>query len=379
MSKSQTSLSSAKEQSSRLLSLDALRGFDMFWIIGGEGIIHGLAKLTGWSLAIWASSQLEHVEWNGFVFYDMIFPLFLFIAGVAMPFSLTKRIEQGVDKQKLMRYVIRRGLILVVFGYIYNNGLFLQEYSEIRFASVLGRIGLAYMFACLIVINTGLRGQIIWFGGILLGYWAALMLIPVPGYGAGQLTLEGNLVGYIDRLLLPGRLYFKVLDPEGLFSTFPAISTALLGGFAGYLLRNEFPAITKKRKGFLLAGAGIACLILGGVWGLVFPINKNLWTSSFVLYAGGWSLLLLSLFYLIIDVWSKQKWPFFFIVIGSNSILIYMCQKVFDFGHTTDYLFKGLLHPLSDDAQTVLWWIGYILIEWVFLHFLYRKRIFLKV
>ena len=142
------------------MSLDALRGFDMFWIVGGEGIVHSLADLTGWAVAIWASTQLVHVEWDGFVFYDMIFPLFLFIAGVAMPFSLTRRVERGEDKKNVMLHVVRRGLILVVLGIIYNNGLFRVSFAETRFASVLGRIGLAYMFAGLIVVNTKLRGQV---------------------------------------------------------------------------------------------------------------------------------------------------------------------------------------------------------------------------
>jgi len=351
----------------------------MFWIIGGEGIFHALAALTGWPIAVWASHQLEHVAWNGFVFYDMIFPLFLFIAGVAMPFSLGKRMERGEDKGKLMRHVVRRGLILVVLGIIYNNGLFRVPFEEMRFPSVLGRIGLAYMFAGLIFLNTRLRGQVLWFTGLLLGYWAAMMLIPVPGFGAGYLTMEGSLAGYIDRLLVPGRLYLGVHDPEGLFSTIPAISTALLGGFAGYLLRHEFAGVTMARKALYLAGAGLSCLALGLTWDLVFPINKNLWTSSFTLFAGGWSLLLLALFYLIIDVWEWKKWAFFFVVIGMNSITIYMAGSLIDFGYTTDFFLKGLLQPINPALAEIFWWIGFILVEWAFLYFLYRKKLFLRV
>ncbi len=361
------------------MSLDALRGFDMFWIVGGEGVAHSLADLTGWTLAIWASTQLRHVEWDGFVFYDMIFPLFLFIAGVAMPFSLTRRAEQGVDKKKLMLHVVRRGLILVVLGVIYNNGLFQKSFAETRFPSVLGRIGLAYMLAGLIVLNTKLRAQVIWFVALLVGYWAAMMLIPVPGFGAGQLTVDANLAGYIDRMVLPGKLYLGVHDPEGLFSTIPAISTALLGVFAGTLLRRDLPGVTCERKALLLAGAGVAGLVLGYLWGFAFPINKNLWSSSFVLFAGGWSLLLLALFYVVIDVWGYTKWAFFFVVIGMNSILIYMAGGFIDFAYTTDALFKGLLSPLDGPAQRMLWWIGFILVEWAFLYYLYRKKIFLRI
>lgn len=366
-------------ESRRLLSLDALRGFDMFWIIGGEGIAHSLAELTGWSLAIWASGQLHHVEWDGFVFYDMIFPLFLFIAGVAMPFSLTRRSEQGEDRRKLMLHVVRRGLILVVLGVVYNNGLFQTSIAETRFPSVLGRIGLAYMFAALIVLNTRLRGQVLWFLGLLLGYWAAMKLIPVPGFGAGQLTVDGSLAGYVDRLLVPGRLYLGVHDPEGLLATIPAISTALLGVFAGTLLRRDVPGISRQNKAFLLAGAGVACLVLGTLWGFAFPINKNLWSSSFVLFAGGWSLLLLALFYLVIDVWGHTRWAFFFIVIGMNSILIYMAGLLIDFAYTTDFFFNGLLSSFDGYGGRMIWWIGFVMVEWAFLYFLYRKRIFLRI
>ena len=351
----------------------------MFWIVGGEGIVHSLADLTGWAVAIWASTQLVHVEWDGFVFYDMIFPLFLFIAGVAMPFSLTRRVERGEDKKKLMLHVVRRGLILVVLGIIYNNGLFRVSFAETRFASVLGRIGLAYMFAGLIVVNTKLRGQVMWFVGLLVGYWAAMKLVPVPGFGAGQLTLDGSLAGYVDRMLLPGRLYLGVHDPEGLLSTIPAISTALLGVFAGTLLRRDLPGVTRQRKALLLAGAGVAGLVLGYLWGFAFPINKNLWSSSFVLFAGGWSLLLLALFYLVVDVWGYTRWAFFFVVIGMNSILIYMAGGFIDIAYTTNFIFGGLLSSFGEPAQRVLWWIGFVLVEWAFLYFLYRKKTFLRI
>jgi predicted acyltransferase len=363
----------------RLVSLDALRGFDMFWIVGGEGIIHALAELTGWSLAIWASHELEHVAWNGFVFYDMIFPLFLFIAGVAMPFSLTRRLERGDDRRQLTIHVIQRGLILVVLGFIYNNGLFRVPLEDMRFPSVLGRIGLAYMFCGLIVLNAKLRARIAWFFGLLIGYWAAMKLIPVPGFGAGQLTVDGSLAAYIDRLLIPGKLYLGVHDPEGLLSTIPAISTALLGTFAGYFLRHEFPGTDGLRKALILAGTGLLCLLAGWVWGFVFPINKNLWTSSFVLFAGGWSLLLLALFYLVIDVWGKRKWAFFFVVIGMNSILVYMAGSIIDFAYTSDFFLLGIIQPLSESAREMVSWIGYVAVEWGFLYFLFRKKIFLKI
>jgi predicted acyltransferase len=170
-----------------------------------------------------------------------------------------------------------------------------------------------------------------------------------------------------------------VHDPEGLLSTIPAISTALLGVFAGTLLRRDLAGITREKKASLLAGAGLACLALGYVWGFAFPINKNLWSSSFVLFAGGWSLLLLALFYLVIDVWGYTRWAFFFVVIGMNSILIYMAGLVIDFAYTTDFFLKGALLPLDGPGGRLIWWIGFVLIEWAFLYFLYRKRVFLRI
>ena len=368
----------ASTSSSRLHALDALRGFDMFWIIGGDSWLHALAELTGWSIAIWGAMQMEHMAWDGFRFYDMIFPLFLFIAGVAMPFSLTRRLERGDNKRKLMGHVIRRGLILVVLGIIFNNGLFHQyAWDEMRYPSVLGRIGLAYLFAGLIVLNTQWRSQGYWFVGLLLGYWAAMMWIPVPGHGAGQLTVEGNLAAYLDRLLLPGRLYLDVHDPEGLFATIPAISTALMGALTGNMLRSD--TLNPNRKILLMVGAGVVFLLLGWLWNLNFPVNKNLWSSSFVLVAGGWSLILLALFYTLIDVWGWKKWAFFFVVIGLNSITIYMANGLIQFRHIHEFFDKGLLQLLSEPARAILWWTGFILIEWAILYFLYRKKIFLRV
>jgi predicted acyltransferase len=235
------------------------------------------------------------------------------------------------------------------------------------------------LFAGLIAINSKLRTQLFWFVFLLLAYWAAMMLIPVPGFGAGNLTVEGSLAGYLDRMLLPGTLYLGVHDPEGLVSTIPAIATALMGIFAGRLLQDETLLIPGARKALFLAVAGAACLIIGRVWGFTFPINKNLWTSSFTLFAGGWSLLLLSLFYLIIDVWGKKAWAFFFVVIGMNSITIYMAARFIDFRYTTNYFFEGLLSPLGQQAAQVIWWMAFIGIEWLFLYFLFRKKVFLRV
>jgi predicted acyltransferase len=359
----------------RLISLDALRGFDMFWIIGGERIVHAASELADWKWLTWLSGQLGHPEWHGFALYDLIFPLFLFIAGVAMPFSFEKRFLRGDSKQSLYRHVIIRGLLLVFLGMIYN-GLLKFDWATMRYPSVLGRIGLAYMFAGLIVLNTNRRGQIAWIVGLLVGYWAALKFVPVPDFGAGDLSPGHTLTDYLDRLLIPGRLHRGDRDPEGLLATIPAIATALGGALTGQLLKSDRHSGYFKTS--VMVVAGLVCLGLAQLWNLNFPINKNLWTSSFVLHCAGLSLLLLSAFYLVIDVWRFRSWTLLFVVIGSNSILIYMAQRFVDFEYTTRFFFEGLLRN-TGAYQAVLWAIAVVTVKWLFLYLLYRKRIFLRV
>jgi predicted acyltransferase len=359
----------------RLLSMDALRGFDMFWIIGGESIARAAAQLTGWAWLVWLSGQLEHPEWHGFAFYDLIFPLFLFIAGVAMPFSFDKRFERGDSKQQLARHAIQRGLLLVLLGLIYN-GLLNFDWANMRYPSVLGRIGLAYLFAALVVLNTRLRGQLLWIVGLLVGYWALLKFVPVPGFGAGDLAPGHTLTDFIDRSLIPGHLYRGDRDPEGLLGTVPAIATALAGAVTGRLLKNE--RISGYVKTLIMVIAGLVCLGVGHLWNLEFPINKNLWTSSFVLHCAGWSLLLLALFYLVIDVWRLRAWTLFFVVIGSNSILIYLAQQFVDFEHTAHFFFDGALRH-TGAYQPLLWAMAFVFVEWILLFLLYKKQIFLRV
>jgi len=365
-------LVSAGPHPERLTSLDALRGFDMFWIIGGEGLVAVLAAYTGWSIFHTMEEQLQHPDWHGFRAYDLIFPLFMFIAGTAMPLSLGKRMERGDRAWRLNAHVIRRGLLLVLLGAIYN-GLLLLDFENQRYPSVLGRIGLGYMFGALIFLHTSVRGQIVCIVGILLGYWAALMWIPVPEFGAGDLNPGHTLGDYVDRIVVPGKLYRGVRDPEGLFSTIPSIATVLLGGLAGHWLRRASPGGGPKALVLLVAGA--ASLGIAMLWNVWFPINKNLWTSSFVLYTAGWSSILLGLFYLVIDVWGFKRWSFFFVVIGMNAITIYLAQEFIDFGGLAEILFargEGAVHPVIFSA-------GGLLLSWLLLWFLYRQRIFLRV
>ena len=363
----------------RLRSLDALRGFDMFFIMGGGPLFIALATLFPTPFFQSIAEQMGHVAWDGCHVEDMIFPLFLFIAGISFPFSLAKQRGMGMTDKAIYKKIIRRGLTLVLLGFIYN-GLLNFDFEHQRYASVLGRIGLAWMFAALIFVNTRTLTRVWIVLGILVGYWLLLAFVPAPdGGGAGVFTMEGCVVGYVDRMFLPGQLYKTIHDPEGLLATVPAIATALLGMFSGELIKLRKEGLTENRKVLYLLAGGCALLVAGLIWNLFFPINKNLWTSSFVCFVGGISMLLFALFYYIIDVRNNAGWTLFFTVIGMNSITIYLAQRFIDFDYTANALFGGLAGWLPESAQPLAGAMGYIVVCWVFLYFLYRQRIFLKV
>ena len=363
--------------SQRLYSLDALRGFDMFWIMGAGAIVGNLTKATGSPFWTAINEQLEHPAWHGFHFYDLIFPTFLFMAGVATPYSIGRQIDMGVSKQKLLLKIIRRGFMLVLLGLIVNNHLRLRPVADIRFGSVLGHIGLAYMFANIIYLFSGYKAQIVWFCSILIGYWLLFVFFSAPGYPPGDFTMEGNIVSYLDRVMMPGKLYLGIHDPEGLVSTIPAISTALLGIFAGDLLKDT--SLTGPKKALRLLIAGVLFIVLARIWNLAFPINKNLWTSSFMLYTGGMSLILLALFYYVIDVIGYKKWAFFFKVIGMNSILIYISGQFIDFSYSANGFFQWLIQLVGDPYSIVVLSVCVLGIKWLFLYFLYKKNVFFRV
>jgi predicted acyltransferase len=206
------------------------------------------------------------------------------------------------------------------------------------------------------------------------------MLFPAHDLGATDIySQEGNLTSHIDRLLMPGRLYLGNHDPEGLFSTIPAIGTALLGMFTGEFMLSKYLADKPMKKVLYLFLAAVALMIIGRVWNLTFPINKNLWTSSFVCYVGGLSLLLFTIFYLIIDVWQYRKWAFFFVVIGLNPITIYLTERIVNFRSATKFFFGGLETMMPEAWRPLIEGIGITAIAWVFLYILYKKKIFLKV
>jgi len=352
----------------------------MFWIMGGDTIFVVLAAFTGWPLLTWWSGQLEHVPWHGFQFMDLIFPLFLFIAGVSFPFSVARRFQGQTQRSALYRHIFRRGLLLVLFGIIYNNAIRFNP-EELRYASVLGRIGLAWMFGALIFINFRQTGRIIWFFAILVGYWLLLLLVTAPDSGVDDpFSQPGNLAGYIDRMILPGKFCcYGFGDNEGLLSTLPAICTALLGMFTGQFIQSDFLRDQPMRKVRYMLIAALLLIVTGKAWSYVFPLNKYLWSSSFVCFVGGLSLLLFTLFYLVVDLWQWKKWTRFFVVIGMNSITIYLAEKMIDFSHTAQFLFGGVIELFPASFGNLLSAMATFATAWLFLYLLYRKKIFLKV
>lgn len=363
----------------RLVSIDALRGFDMFWIMGGDALARALCAWWGTPESAAVGEQFTHVDWEGFRFYDLIFPLFLFVVGAVIPFSL-KKYQTGEHPRSLALWrTARRVALLLVLAYVYN-GLLKFDFANLRYVGVLQRIAVCYGIAAVIYLFTSARTQAIVAAAILLGYWALLALVPAPETGVrGDYSKETNLSGYVDRHVLPGRImksYYGYGDNEGLLSTIPAVATALLGVLSGeWLLSRRKPWV----KAVALMGAGALSVGLGFAWGQSFPIIKNLWTSSFVLVAGGFSLLLLGLFYLIIDVWKLRGWAFFFVVIGMNAITIYMAQSIIPFGTIRDYFLSGTMGLLDKPVALIVGAVGVLALKWLFLYHLYRTRTFLRV
>lgn len=372
-----TASSSSAQSARRLASVDSLRGFDMLMISGGGSFFVLLGGKTGLPWVDALAAQFEHPDWNGFTFYDFIFPLFLFIAGVSLSFSLNSARNKNISNSNLYKKAGKRLLLLVGLGLLYKNApVPFFEPSQIRFVSVLARIGFAGFITTVLYLNFNPRGRMLWIAGILLAYYAALFLIPTPGYGAADLSFEGNLVGWFDRAFLPGRLLQKTFDELGLLTQFPALCLTMLGAFGGDILRSADRDWQKIQK---LGYLGIGGIALGLLWGLHFPINKHLWTSSFILLTGGMAFLSLGLFYAIIDVWGYRKWAFFFQVIGLNSLTIYLAYRFIDFRNTSRLLFEGIYRHSAEPWHEVWQTVGALGLVWIFLYFLYRNRLFLKV
>lgn len=362
---------------SRIQSLDALRGFDMAFILGGSQAILGVCAFFGLdglreTLAGW----FEHPEWNGFTPWDLIFPLFLFLAGVSLPLSFAARTAKGVGKGELALHAVRRGLTLCLLGLVYN-GLLGPDEPELRYASVLARIGLAWMGAALISLAVRRWGALLAAAvGVMLLHSVLLLFVAAPGLDAPSLAPGETIHDWIDRQIVPGRLFMKVRDPEGLAGVVPAIGTALLGALAGRWLMHARAAGRSASAG--LALFGLPCLaagLLGELLGV--PINKNLWTASFVCWAAGWSFLLLALFHWVIDERGFRRLGLVFAVIGANAILAYLMTPFISFAGIAEVvLARGLARNRLDPALLPL--VG-LMIQWALLFVLYRRRIFLRV
>ena len=370
-----------KENNQRLLSLDTLRGFDMLFIMGFAGLVMAICSLFPNGNGCWLYKTMEHAQWNGLYHHDTIFPLFLFIAGISFPFSYAKQVESGVTRRYIYIKIFKRALTLVLLGIVYN-GFFNLDFENMRIPSVLGRIGLAWMSAALIFMNFKPVARVVICSAILIGYWLLICFIPAPDVpGADPLSMQGNLVGYIDRLIMPGRLIYDGgrFDPEGLLSTLPAIVTAMLGMFTGEFVRIPENKLSGNKKAGYMGLAALAMLAVGMLWNLSFPINKMLWSSSFVLVVGSYSLAMFALFYYIIDVRKYQRWTFFFKVIGMNSITIYMAQRIFSFSSISNFFLGGLAGMMPEQWASILLKTGYIAVSWLFLYFLYKKNTFIKI
>ncbi len=373
-------------QPPRVVSVDALRGINMFWIMGFDGAMGALAQMSdGKAPALQAAgsflgTQFEHVAWDGLRFYDLIFPLFVFLTGVSIVLSLPRLVErEGLAKAHLR--VFRRSLLLYAMGLIAYGG-FSAHWADVRLLGVLQRIALCYFFASLMFLNFNLRGLIAAAVALLVGYWALMTFIPVPGIGAASYAADANLANWIDYNYLPGRLWDVTRDPEGMLSTLPAIGTCLFGVFAGLLLRDSH--FSEQQKSLWLVVAGCALLAAGYLWALQFPIIKAIWTSSFVLVTAGYGAILLAAMHQIVDVWGWRRWATVFVWVGANALALYFLNDIFNFWSLAARFVGGDFSSLLD--RSVAQGTGNFVTHLLMLAFtvmlagiLYRHKIFIRV
>ena len=365
---------SAEPGAGRVVSIDALRGFDMFWIVGGHGLILALAGLVWKLLPEWLTAQMKHAQWEGFTAWDMIMPLFLFIVGTAMPFSFARRFDQGASKLSLHRKILVRVLILWVLGMIAQGHLLDFQLDKLHlYSNTLQAIAAGYLVAGLVLVNLPGWIHLPITAGLLAGYWALMTYVPVPGYAAGMLQEQVNLGRYVDDLVLgsfrDGSTYTWIIGSLN----FAAM--VMLGLHAGQILRWRRSGWTKTAW---LVLAGAACLGAGWAWSYRLPLNKHLFSSSMVLWAAGWSYLLLAGFYLVIDVIGWRRWAFSFVVIGANAIFAYMITHVFSFGELANKLVFGLAQHVGPAAPALRAFTA-VLLLWLILYYLYRNKTFVRV
>ena len=381
------------------MSLDALRGFDMFWIMGGEGLVCVLAALCGCPDF---HKSFGHVPWAGLQFMDTVFPTFLFMAGASFPFSCAKSLERGLTRGQVALRALRRGLTLIALGLVYWGFLKRLDFATCRIPSVLGYIGFGWMVAAWIYlfaknawarlgIAVGILAAVTLFFGLVTapdaeqaaaairkagetsGWWASFAAL-----GTGPFTPAGNFGCYLDRTVLGPHALTPFFDNEGFAGLFCTVVTAMLGMFAGEIVRKGGVRAT-GRKALQLFGSAALCLVSGLALSLYCPVVKNLWSPSFVLVVGSYSFAMFALFYWIVDVKGCAKWSFFFRVIGMNSITIYFAQQFVGFRGISEFFLGGLAGLLPSAWSPLVGSVGYIAVCWLFLLFLYRKNVFLKV
>ncbi len=410
----------------RVRSVDALRGFDMFWILGAGMIVKALEKMGGnvelnpkslddsflAALVRTLSTQLQHVQWEGVRFYDFIFPLFLFIVGVSLVFSLDRTLALSVEKgrAKAVVQIVKRSVLLYLLGIFYTGGLS-HRWPDVTLGGVLHRIAACYLFAALIYVWCAKRLRVI--AGIaaalLVGYWALLTFVPFPDLKLEKSSVEEvakrigsdspaaiaaavpervrgvyeedrNLANYLDFRFLPGKKMSLYYINEGLLSTLPSIAICLFGIFAGRLLKG---GADPRRKVALLFAAGAAGILLGSLWSLQFPLIKRIWTSSFILVASGYSAMMLGLFYYIVDVRKWSRWCEPFVWIGMNPITLYLSTRVINYTKTAEMFVGGDVEAFLDaqvqglgSLVVATFGLGLVfLLAW----FLHRRKIFLRV
>lgn len=333
---------------------------------------------------------LQHASWNGWTLADLVFPFFIFIVGASIPFAFMSKLDQGMSRRKLLMGVVRRTIILFSLS-LFINGFPTFDPATFRIMGVLQRIALCYLFAALVFLFLKPKWRIYLTVAIPIAYWMLMTLMPVPGYGPGVLTENGNLAGYVDRLLLNGHIYTSTYDPEGLLSTLPAVATALIGVLAGQHLKSN---ATPRTKTVNLLFFGSISLIIGSLWDFWFPINKNLWTSSCVAFTGGIALILLATCFFIIDAKGYTTWTKPFTMLGLNSIFIYVLSEIVNLIliYTSIPIAENISLPLKSLIFERLFasWAGplhgsfiyaltYLAFCWTVAAILYRKRIFVKV
>ena len=398
------------KESPRLMSLDALRGFDMFWILGADALVSALNSLSSNPVIHLISTELDHAEWQGFHFEDLIFPLFVFMMGVSTVFSLTK-IMAAEGRHTAVKRVLRRGSLLFLLGLFYYGG-FSHPWPDMRLMGVLNRIALCYTIGGLLFIYFRPRTLIAIAAGLLLGYWALMALVsfpdvrPVPGGDtvitkeagitntaqlnmASTVRLRGvyiqgvNLANYIDQKYLPGMRWDGTYDPEGILSTMPAVVTGLLGVFAGLLIRNK--SVPDLKKVGWLIGAGILSATVGWIWSIEFPVIKKLWTSSYVLVAGGYSAIFLGVFYWMVDIQKWRWWCQPFVWVGMNPITLYVLRELIGGYEAMGQRITGgpiqaflNAHVVDGFGDLVVALTAIVVLFW-FAHFLYKRNILIRL